>query len=566
MPLQVIPSPPTLVQLITAAANTVQTAAGSQITLQGHVPADTSGHVAVIVNSTDTLSTAKLFQVQYHSFPVFSIDGSGGQMQSYASLTLGGLSGSLTESTFLYSGGHYSTVGAAATTTSTLNLVGVLVDSSTAIGVRMGSYNNLVTGGSKLVSIQNNILGGGTEVASIAFDGTISGLGLTLTLGGGGVITFADGSTQSTAGGGGVSNPLLATGGLPWTISGDGPNTSGHVGGVILDTQVNINTPGNKVHSIRNNGSEIAYWEADGTLQPGSPAAYGFGHSSNPFGSAWIDSIGTFALTQRFDATHNYVQLPVGPGATKIQGWATTSGSTVATILNSGPILSTNGDKLVSIQNSGTEAAYFGLLGMVIGGPSAFSYTDAKTPMLLKLRGSQTANFICEGTGGVSIPSVFFKHDADTLGVVMSAQGNSGPGGSFFSFATEGTGSNFTILPSYPDAYVRPHQSSANIHLQSWNGSAWEDNVLWGDSITLHLAGSAPDGASAVGTIIDTNAAYGTLGAELLSIRNGGVEKAYFDKDGNLVLLTVPGTIKMASPNGTVWTLSVTNAGTLSIV
>jgi hypothetical protein len=48
------------------------------------------------------------------------------------------------------------------------------------------------------------------------------------------------------------------------------------------------------------------------------------------------------------------------------------------------------------------------------------------------------------------------------------------------------------------------------------------------------------DGASAVGHILDTFVALTTAGANLLSIRNAGVEKLALDKDGNL---TITGTL-----------------------
>jgi hypothetical protein len=51
-------------------------------------------------------------------------------------------------------------------------------------------------------------------------------------------------------------------------------------------------------------------------------------------------------------------------------------------------------------------------------------------------------------------------------------------------------------------------------------------------AVAAKIKGAMADGASAVGTILDTAIALTTSGAKLLSLRNNGTEKAYFDKDG----------------------------------
>lgn len=50
------------------------------------------------------------------------------------------------------------------------------------------------------------------------------------------------------------------------------------------------------------------------------------------------------------------------------------------------------------------------------------------------------------------------------------------------------------------------------------------------------LSGRIADGASAVGVILDNDTALATSGAKIVSVRNATVEKAYFDKDGRLVI------------------------------
>jgi hypothetical protein len=56
---------------------------------------------------------------------------------------------------------------------------------------------------------------------------------------------------------------------------------------------------------------------------------------------------------------------------------------------------------------------------------------------------------------------------------------------------------------------------------------------------TAALKGAIADSSSAVGVIVDNVVALVTTGAKLLSIRNNGTEKSYFDKDGGLAVTGV---------------------------
>ena len=58
--------------------------------------------------------------------------------------------------------------------------------------------------------------------------------------------------------------------------------------------------------------------------------------------------------------------------------------------------------------------------------------------------------------------------------------------------------------------------------------------ITSGTGATFALTSSVANGASAVGTSINTAAAYSTAGAKLLSVQNNSVEKAYVDKDGRV--------------------------------
>lgn len=54
-------------------------------------------------------------------------------------------------------------------------------------------------------------------------------------------------------------------------------------------------------------------------------------------------------------------------------------------------------------------------------------------------------------------------------------------------------------------------------------------------NVTVSLSGAATDSSSAVGTVLNTSPTLSTTGAKITSIRNNNLEKAYFDKDGNLL-------------------------------
>jgi hypothetical protein len=75
----------------------------------------------------------------------------------------------------------------------------------------------------------------------------------------------------------------------------------------------------------------------------------------------------------------------------------------------------------------------------------------------------------------------------------------------------------------------------------SWDGAA---------GTAAKVKGNAADGASAVGVISDTANALSTAGAKLHSFRNNTTEKAYFDKDGGLVISGVSSSVQAADVSG----------------
>ncbi len=82
---------------------------------------------------------------------------------------------------------------------------------------------------------------------------------------------------------------------------------------------------------------------------------------------------------------------------------------------------------------------------------------------------------------------------------------------------------------------------------------------------TLGLTGTMVDGASAVGTSVNTAVAYANAGSKLFSVRNNAVEKAFVDKDGHYEVVGASGSIVLASPDGTRYRLTIANGGTVAI-
>lgn len=91
-------------------------------------------------------------------------------------------------------------------------------------------------------------------------------------------------------------------------------------------------------------------------------------------------------------------------------------------------------------------------------------------------------------------------------------------------------------------------------------------NALQPNAATLMLYGTVADGASAVSFTFNQFSAFSNAGAKLASFQNGnGTEVFAITKDGNLILNTTASSIKMKSPDGTVYTATIANGGTWSI-
>jgi hypothetical protein len=83
-------------------------------------------------------------------------------------------------------------------------------------------------------------------------------------------------------------------------------------------------------------------------------------------------------------------------------------------------------------------------------------------------------------------------------------------------------------------------------------------------SASATLKGLVADGATAVANIIDSANGLANAAAKLLSIRNAGTEKTFFDKDGGMTVLGVAsGSYAVTIPSGTRIAPATDNSGNL---
>lgn len=100
------------------------------------------------------------------------------------------------------------------------------------------------------------------------------------------------------------------------------------------------------------------------------------------------------------------------------------------------------------------------------------------------------------------------------------------------SLTTNGGG---TELTTGANAVIGGNLQASIVNAVSTSGYAINGaSVLFTAGGHLQVRGTDADGATAIGLVVNTNVAFATSGAKIASFQNNSVEKAYFDKDGNL--------------------------------
>jgi hypothetical protein len=201
----------------------------------------------------------------------------------------------------------------------------------------------------------------------------------------------------------GLSNATTIIAGLPL----DGASAVS----VVVDSPT-LATAGAKLLSIRNNGSEKAYFDKDGNL--------GFANG------AVLSTTGVRLYTVNLEVGGNFNASAVTPAGAAtsftINGGTADSGSAVACVLNSYNAFSTAGAKLLSVRNATVEKAFIDYGGSVVSqGGGSFQSTvssantiigtgflgvnNGTTPALLKGSvndGAAAVNVILDGFGTLS--------------------------------------------------------------------------------------------------------------------------------------------------------------------
>ena len=363
-----------------------------------------------------------------------------------------------------------------------LNLMGNDGDGATAVGIEIGNNQELVTAGGKLVSFQNDDVekayvdylgsfnaGAGTNnLPAYSFVGDPN-TGLYSPTGN--QIAFSLGGSQKaklTASGFQVDT-ILPTISVPMTVRGLDADGATAIG-VILNASTVFTTLGAKLVSFQNNEVEKSYIDKDGQLIVG--------------GSSYVKSSGVYGVSS-YSGSGGFKNVTASL-STSIQGRIADGAGIPGVTINNSAVLATAGDKILSIQNEGVEKAYVDYLG---GG-----YFGSDTTVSGTLQ-------VADGT--VTVPSISFSDDVGT--------GICSPSNNTMSFSLGGSAFGGLTSSGWFGNAIQP--------VSSVGTQSFQVNGRWGDS------------ASAVSVVIGNwaDTAYTMPGAKILSLENGGVEKAYID-------------------------------------
>jgi hypothetical protein len=256
-----------------------------------------------------------------------------------------------------------------------------------------------------------------------------------------------------------------------------------------------IDSTSTRILSLRASNVEKAYIDKDGLI-----SAYALTTSASIIANGTLVARGTNGLWSDKVITDGLVSL-------SLTGQVADGAAAVGVILNNTTSLTVAGSKLVSIRNAGVEKAYFTFDGRLntpsigigispSGGTHLFD-VHSLTPA------TNTVFFAVGDCVTVSGQPLLYFMTASAESVIRERSDRK---------IIIGNQSNNEVLTI----------SGANVGL-GFNAP----------TSALQVVSKTADGATAVATIIDTSTAWANAAAKLLSIRNNGVEKAYFDNKGS---------------------------------
>lgn len=197
-------------------------------------------------------------------------------------------------------------------------------------------------------------------------------------------------------------------------------------------------------------------------------------------------------------------------GAQDVVQWYTGGGSQVATLTAAGAFIGTK----FKLSGLASGAVGFEASAANLGTARAFLFNNTVTlatgaAMLAEWQNNGTKMMGLTYYGRLEIEDIKYLTGGFRL-----------YGGSGFSIENPGGGSTLNI---HPATGVVTMAYGVNTDIIS--------TYLAGP---LTLTGADPDAAGAIGVLLNNTATLSTAGAKLVSIRNNGTEKAFFDKDGFL--------------------------------
>jgi hypothetical protein len=468
---------------------------------------DKDGGIHCLRSSTDTLSNSSLHLKS--AIPIIVMEGVGGSSRTFA-ITNNFQAANLMQ--FLYSTSSGTAASATALCYDDSGRIGIGT-TTLALRLQVVAPDDTGTGIAKFVTAN---LTTGTEVAywGIRAMGTNTSNDISVLAKNTGYV-YLGSDTNGTGIRFRQTDPNSIWNGLSTLGLSAGVADGASAVGVVINNTTTLSTAGAKLLSVRNNGTEKFYVTKDG-----------------------------FAVAVAFDA----------PAATAYLRGAMADGtSAVGVVVDSTVALTASGAKLLSIRNNGTEKAFVDKDGT---GYFSGNLAVGTASLLYRLNVNGLSNTVGVGViateadgnwfyagGTVAGNANLFTSNIVATGTVQLNVRNGGSGGAGISVvvqgATAGDPSVGWTVSGVIDFVAGLDNSDSDKFKMGYSSTPSAITAV-NTALTIENAekttirGAPADGSAAVSVVIDSPTLT-IAGAKLLSIRNNGAEKVYFDKDGNLV-------------------------------